>query len=323
MKISLITPAPRHSRKGNRVTALRWARILRGLGHRVHIEEEYAGHRCDLLVALHARRSYPSIERFRSMHPKLPLVLALTGTDLYGDIHTDAQARQALEMASRLIVLQPMGADELPGHLRPGVRVIYQSVTPPPGKILPAKGVFEVCVLGHLRPVKDPFRAARAARLLGTSSRIRIVHVGAALSREMEEQARAEAAANPRYTWLGELPRWKALRILARSRLHVLSSKMEGGANAVCEAIACSVPTLSSRISGSVGLLGPDYPGYFPFMDTRALASLMERAEEDPGFYRTIKEWCRKLGHLVEPSRERKSWQDLLRELAAEDGAPR
>ncbi len=129
MRISLVTPAPSHSRKGNRVTALRWGRILRALGHRVQIEETYTGRRCDLMVALHARRSHPSIDHFHRTHPNLPLVLALTGTDLYGDIHTDPLAQQSLEMASRFVLLQPDGIAELPEHLRPKARVIYQSFT--------------------------------------------------------------------------------------------------------------------------------------------------------------------------------------------------
>ena len=104
MKICLVTPAPHGSRKGNRVTALRWAKILRNLGHRVAVEQEYRGQRCDLAVALHARRSFPSIERFSSQHPNLPLILALTGTDLYGDIHDDPEAQRSLEMATRLVV---------------------------------------------------------------------------------------------------------------------------------------------------------------------------------------------------------------------------
>ena len=315
MDIALITPAPRTSRQGNRITAARWAGILRGLGLRVSVREEYDGRRCDVMVALHALRSHASVRRFRESRPEQPLVLALTGTDLYGDIHTHPQARESLEMATRIIVLQSMGAEELPERLRPVVRVICQSVRPPARLPQPSADAFEVCVLGHLRPVKDPFRAARAARLLGPSSRIRILHVGGALSPEMEAAAREEAASNPRYQWLGEVPRWKALRILARSRLHVISSKMEGGANAVCEAIACSVPTLSSRIPGSMGLLGRDYPGYFPFMDTEALASLLERAETDAAFCREIREWCIRLKPLVDPARERENWRSLLDDL--------
>jgi hypothetical protein len=144
VQIRLITPAPTYSRKGNRVTALRWARILRELGHRVIIEQEYQGQRCDLMVALHARRSHPSIVRFRDEHPDLPLILALTGTDLYGDIHTDASAQESLELADLFIVLQPSGIAELPERLRHKARVIYQSVTPPPGQFTPKKDLFEV-----------------------------------------------------------------------------------------------------------------------------------------------------------------------------------
>jgi putative glycosyltransferase (TIGR04348 family) len=297
------------------VTALRWARLLRTLDHRVVIEQEYHDQSCDLLIALHACRSFASVERFHCHHPDLPLIVALTGTDLYNDIRTSQFAQQSLERASRLIVLQPMGLAELPEHLRHKARIIYQSVEAPKGNVTPRKNNFEVCVLAHLRPVKDPLRPALAARLLPPSSRLRVMHLGAALSEDMEKQARAEMAANPRYCWLGDRPRWQALRILARSRLLVLSSQMEGGANVVSEALAASVPVLSSRIPGSIGILGPDYPGYFPVGDTAALARLLNGAETDANFYHTLKAWCKRLKPLVDPARERQCWQNLLQEL--------
>jgi putative glycosyltransferase (TIGR04348 family) len=315
MKVCLITPAPPGSRKGNRVTALRWARILRGLDRRVTVRQEYGGDRCDLLVALHALRSFPSLEHYRAAHPEAPIVLALTGTDLYGAIHTHVEARRALEWATRLIVLQPRGLEALPAAVRDKGRVIYQSVPRPRVRPAPRPDRFEVCVLGHLRPVKDPFRTAQAARRLPPASRVQVLHLGAALSEEMAMQASAEAADNPRYRWLGEVPRWKALRVLARCRLLVLTSEMEGGANVISEALAASVPVLSSRIAGSLGLLGEGYPGYFPVGDTQALTRLLKRAETDAGFYRTLHDWCARLRPLVDPRRERHSWQALLREL--------
>ncbi|MGH9785114.1 MAG: glycosyltransferase [Terriglobia bacterium] len=146
---------------------------------------------------------------------------------------------------------------------------------------------------------------------------MRILHVGGALTKEMERQARAEMKSNPRYRWLGELPRGQALGLLARSRLHVLSSQMEGGANALCEAIACSVPTLASRIPGSVGILGPKYPGYFPVGNTRALARLLRRAETDAEFLKRLLDWCGRLKPLVEPAREREAWRRLLEEFTS------
>jgi putative glycosyltransferase (TIGR04348 family) len=315
MKIRLITPAPAHSRKGNRVTALRWAKLLRQLGHRVWIEEQYEGGACDLLVALHARRSYDSAARFRQEQPEQPLIVALTGTDLYQDIRTSCQAQEALEMATRLIVLQPMGLLELPERLRPKGRVIYQSVERSPSLPPRSKQSFDVCVLGHLRPVKDPFRTALAARRLPPGSRIRVLHVGGALSEEMAVRAKIEMAENSRYRWLGELPRWQARRVLARCHLLSLTSEMEGGANVISEAVAASVPIVASHISGSIGLLGGEYSGYFPVGDTQALAGLLERAETEPAFYAELQARCAGLAPLVQPERERQTWEALLREL--------
>jgi putative glycosyltransferase (TIGR04348 family) len=315
MRIGLVTPAPPGSRKGNRVTAQRWARLLRDLGHRVFIKQEYQGGRYDVLVALHAIRSFPSLERFHTARPDAPTILALTGTDLYGEIHTNPIADRALEMASRLIVLQPLGIEELPEPVRGKARVVFQSVPTPARLPTPRTGTFDVCVMGHLRPVKDPFRTAHAAWLLPASSRIRVLHLGAALSPDMAEAARAEEVVNPRYRWLGEQPRGRALRTLARCRLLSLTSQLEGGANVVSEALAVSVPVVSSRIAGSIGILGADYPGYFPFGDTEALAALLHRCETDVPFYASLKDWCRRLQPLVDPARERQAWADLLREL--------
>src|SRR5262249_57612100 len=119
MNILLVTPAPPGSRKGNRVTALRWAHLLRQLGHRVAIREEYRGERCDVLVALHARRSAGAVEAFRHARPTGPVVVALTGTDLYDDIRSNPTAQRTLEQASLLVVLQPLGIAELPRHVQP------------------------------------------------------------------------------------------------------------------------------------------------------------------------------------------------------------
>lgn len=317
MRILIVTPAKRRSRTGNRVTAERWAKLLRELGHRVTIDDAYRRQACDLMIALHARRSAGSIARFHERHPDKPLILALTGTDLYKDIHSNGQAQRSLELADRLVVLQPEGKKELSPRLRGKVRTIVQSVEAPSRKPEPLKRAFEVCVVGHLRPVKDPFRAALAAKRLPADSRIRIVHLGAALSDDMRRRAEAETEANPRYEWLGERSHAQTMQRLARARLLVLSSKMEGGANVVCEALAVGTPVVSSRIAGSIGLLGRDYPGYFPPGDTRALADLLHKAETDEAFYRHLADWCRDRAPQVRPERERQAWNDLLDELDA------
>lgn len=175
--------------------------------------------------------------------------------------------------------------------------------------------------MGHLRAVKDPFRTAQAARLLPSSSRIRVLHLGGIIDQEMEALALQEMAANPRYRWLGDLPRWRALRVLARCRLLALTSVMEGGANVVSEAIACGVPVIGSRIPGSTGLLGEDYPGYFPTGDTAALAALLRRVETDQVLYTELKARCQQLRWLADPAEERRRWAELLDQLAPDQPA--
>ena len=329
MRIGIVTPAPPRSHYGNRVTAQRWARLLHGLGHRVTISQQYEDEPLDLLIAIHAKRSHPAVRRFRLAYPGKPLIVALAGTDLYRDFPRSRRACESLELASRIVVLQPRALDELPPHLRRKARVIYQSSvcvhiksatgTAPARNVSPKRNDigqrFPVCVVGHLRTVKDPFRAAMAARLLPASSRIQILQVGGAMTPAMAARARAEMKRNRRYRWLGEQAPGRVRRILAQSCACVLSSRMEGGANAISEALRASVPVLASRVSGNVGMLGKRYPGYFSFRSTAQLAQLMSRFERNPQYRRELKSYCERLAPRFAPTRELAAWKALLREL--------
>ena len=315
MKIKLVTPAPAEVHTGNRTTADRWARLLGELGNEVGVQRDWNGEECDLLIALHARRSFPSIERFREAHPRIPLILALTGTDVYGDLEKGAEAKRSLEFATRIVVLQELAAEALPESAQGKVRVIYQSAERPAMSPPREVGCFQVCVLAHLRPVKDPLRAAHAVRDLPGSSRILVKHAGAILDPAFGRQVETEQRTNPRYRWLGPLAHEQAMDLLARSHVLALTSHVEGGANVVSEAITVRTPIISSRIPGSVGILGKDYTGYFPVGDSAALREQLARAESDDGFYRDLEQRIARLHPLVSAARERESWQALLREL--------
>ena len=295
--------------------------MLRELGHAAFIAEGGAGGRADALIALHARKSAQSVRASRELHGERPVVVALTGTDLYRDIHRDRAAQESLELADLLIVLHPGGAAELPARLRPKVRVVPQSAPAPRRKPAPSPRSFEVAVVGHLRREKDPLRAALAARLLPASSRIRIVHAGRALTGELRRAARLEQRENPRYRWLGELPRWKARALIGRARLLALTSEMEGGANVVSEAVAAGTPVLASRIPSMEAIFGSSYPGLFPFGSTRALARLLSRAEREPAFLSELASRSRALRPALSPAREKAALRGVVAELSRQRSA--
>jgi len=316
MNITLITPGSAQTISGNRITALRIGRILKQLGHRLAIQEQYDDKPCDLMIALHALRSFESIKKFKDKYPDLPLIVVLTGTDLYHYIHTDSNAQQSLELATRLVVLQERALDELEKRFHIKTRVIYQSATRMRRKAARSADEFKVCVIANLRPEKDPLRTAIAARKLPASSRVKVVHIGRALDARLEKAALAEIERNPRYCWPGELSHREARLLLASSHLLSITSRMEGSSNALCEALASSVPVVASKIPGLVGTLGEDYPGYFPAGDTRALTRLLWRAESEAEFYRQLEEHCARRAPLVDPLRERDCWQRLIQELS-------
>ncbi|MDD3294017.1 MAG: selenoneine biosynthesis selenosugar synthase SenB, partial [Geobacteraceae bacterium] len=312
MNIRFLAPLTQSIRNGNTVTCERWRSFFQDLGHRVFIGEEALDERCDLLVVFNACKNRRALSSFMERDPAQRLIVCLTGTDLYQDLKDDPGADEALRLADQLVVLHPLALKELPCEYRDKAMVIFQSAEKPqirpPGK----SDGFDVCVIAHLREVKDPLRAAYAARLLPPDSGVRVLLVGKALSEELGAAAEREMAVNRRFRWLGEKSAEDTAGILLRSRLLVVSSLFEGGANVVSEAIVSDVPVVGSDMACMRGLLGEDYPGLFPVGDTRRLADLLLRAERDEGFYAELAERCRRESRKFDPALERENLKILL-----------
>lgn len=312
--IVLVTPALAAANNGNWQTAQRWARMLRGQ-YRVRLCSEWQSGDEALMIALHARRSAASVQAWRAQHPERPLLLVLTGTDLYQDIAVDAQAQRSLQWADRLVVLNELGASALPQEWRAKVRVCLQSSTarhvarPKPQRHLRA------LMVGHLRAVKDPQCYFGAARLLAGRRDILLDHVGAALEPALGEAARALAVEQPSYRWLGACCHAQTRARIAAAHVLVHPSRLEGGAHAVIEAVVSGTPVLASRIDGNVGLLGADYGGYFEPGDAQGLARLLQRARDEPAMLPALAQQCALRAPLFEPARERATLLGLMDEL--------
>ena len=281
-RIVIVSPALADANNGNWQTARRWQQML-SPQHAVRIVREWpdaaASGQDRVMLALHARRSATSIAAWAAAGGTAGLAVVLTGTDLYRDIHSDEEARHSLALARRLVVLQERGPDALPAPLRRKARVIFQS-TSARQALSKSPNFVRAVMVGHLREEKSPQTLFAAARLLMDEPSLRIDHIGDALDPALGEAARATAAACPHYRWLGGLTHEATRRRIQRAHVLVHSSRMEGGAHVIMEAIRSGTPVLASRIDGNLGMLGGDYAGYFAWDDAAALAALLLRCRK-------------------------------------------
>lgn len=315
-----MTPALAQANNGNWQTAHRWAQLLRP-AYRVGLVEHWTGGDEALLVALHARRSAAAIAAFRAEHPARPIVLVLTGTDLYRDIATDAAAQRSLEIADALVVLNELGARQLPEALRAKAHVVLQSCAA--RAPLPCSNRhLRALMVGHLRDEKDPRTYWRAAERLAARADIRLDHLGAALDPTLGAEAAALAAVLPSFRWLGGLPHAAARRRIQAAHVLVHPSRMEGGAHVVIEAIRSGTPVLASCIDGNLGLLGAGYEGVFEPGDDAALAALLARARDDADMLPRLAAQLAPRAALFAPEAERATLRGLVAALLARPTPP-
>ncbi len=313
--LALVTPALAAANNGNWQTAQRWARLLHG-HYAVQVMGQWpppqpTGPAPLGLIALHARRSADSVHRWRQAHPQGPLVVVLTGTDLYRDIAHDPSAQRSLALADALVVLNELGAQSVPAEHRAKVRVILQST--PSRKALPkTTRHLRALMVGHLREEKDPRAYFAAAEALLARSDIHLDHIGAPLDEALGQEAQALMARQPRYRWLGALPHAATLKRIQAAHVLVHASRMEGGAHVVIEAIACGTPVLASAIDGNLGLLGDGYPGTFAPGDAQALAALLQRCRDDAAMLPALQAACAARAALFAPAAEQRNLLALL-----------
>lgn len=282
--------------------------------YRVNVVAQWSQGEEALMIALHARKSAPSIAAWRAARPRQPLVVTLTGTDLYRDIEIDAGAQRSLATADILVVLNEHGANRLPPAYRGKCRVVLQSSQ---SRLMPQKTSrhLRALMVGHLRDEKDPRTYFRAAQRLAERHDIRLDHVGAALDAVLGEEAAQLAAAQPNYRWLGGISHRSVLRRIQSAHVLVHPSRMEGGAHVVIEAIRSGTPVLASRIDGNLGLLGDDYQGTFAVGDDLALAKLLERTRDEPNFLQALQRQVAARADRFSPGAESATLRGLVAEL--------
>ena len=312
IKIHLVSPQSNVERTGNHCTTSQWFRLFTELGHQVRT----SGGKVDdseVLIALHASHSRDTIRRHRSVHPNRKIVVALSGSDIYPQ--PDEAALHSMALSDRIVALQERTVTQVPAEERHKVRVIIQSAVPIGHPKPPDESLFPVCVVGHFRNVKDPLRTALAARLLPEDSKILVRHIGGILESHYHALVEQELRENPRFRWLGEGSEQEVANEIASSRVLILTSHFEGGARVVGEAMVHGTPVIASRIEGVIGLLGGDYPGFFPVGDHQALADLLYKVETDADFRQLLESLAPRFAPRFHPSRERDAWRHLLADL--------
>lgn len=282
---------------------------------RVIVQTAWDGTPADALIALHAQRSAASIAKFRA-DSKRRIGVVLTGTDLYRDLPDSQAASESLDIADRIVVLQDEAPHLLRGEWRRKTEVIFQSakhLAPMRKRTTRLAGV----VVGHLRDEKDPRTLFAAVERLPRDLAVTIRHIGEALDPELGHAARALERRDPRYRYVGALPRGLTRAALKAAHVLIHPSVVEGGANVIVEAITAGTPVIASRISGNVGMLGRDYPGYFEPRDASGLAARLVQALREPGYLRCLRAACAARSPLFRPAVEARAVQRLVATLMA------
>lgn len=323
-RVVIVSPALADANNGNWQTARRWQRLL-SAHHSARITRTWPDSSAealatpdDVMLALHARRSAPSIAAWAQQRGSQGLAVVLTGTDLYRDIATDANAQQSLALAQRLVVLQALGPQALPEGLRAKTQVVFQSTTA--RATLPKTSRhLRALMVGHLREEKDPHTLLTAAHFLSHADGVLIDHIGLPLDAALGAAALATAADCPHYRWLGGLPHAATRSHIQRAHVLVHTSRMEGGAHVLMEAVCSGTPVLASRIAGNVGMLGADYAGYFEPGNAAQLATLLREARatqtQPSGLLAQLAAQCALRAPLFAPTSEQQALLNLVQSL--------
>lgn len=308
VNIDILVPNLGIASAGNSVTADRYRVIFESLGHSTTITDTPSS---KVVVALNAYRTSVAVG---ALAAHTTLVAVLTGTDIYKFWDTDREAvASTLQRASVIVGLNDRAGHRLPEELQSKFTTIKEGAertpvsemhSPPP----PLKAI----AVGHLREEKDPQLLIDALNLLPPQSSMRVDHYGATHSEQWGEWARQVCAGNARYQWHREVPRSALEDVYANAHLLINTSRIEGGANVVSEAVMAGLPILATAIDGNVGVLGSAYPGLVAPGSAADLAEKLRWVESDPDALETLARASRGLQGELSIEHEAEQWRILL-----------
>jgi glycosyltransferase involved in cell wall biosynthesis len=341
----ILTPFGQKSGMGNWRTASRYAQMLRASGINASIYEPsqiedactHSGQRT-VAIVLNAARSSEAVTTF--VAEQIPVMLVMTGTDLYGALSPEQsgseryqRAEQALHLARLILVLQAEAGDEIRRRwpkLADRVHCVLQTSAPrkPYAPVMTQHSkTIRFLVAGHIREEKDPrtafigfhraFPDGWATRADGGRVPVRLIHVGSHQDKMLAQELIRLGAQYPGILLEGPLSHAQTLRQMTHVHCLIQSSVSEGGALVVSEAVACRLPVIASAIPAHRGQMGADYPGFFKTGDPDDLARVLQQFVSDDVFVARLRESGQALASLLaSPTAEREALARLVRQLS-------
>ncbi|MEY2777737.1 MAG: hypothetical protein RLY30_1835 [Pseudomonadota bacterium] len=327
--VLISSPFGPETQSGNWRTAARYASLLGQARYVVRLivgmgdVEDWRG--VDVAVVLHARRSFAVAQR--AGRDRIPYLVVLTGTDLYGDLGPNGSAAdrsvciETLRGALAAIVLQREAKDSLEQALRewdvhtPIHTILQTSSWTQVAEPAEGAGTLRCLMVGHIRPEKDPLTGIRGfLTAQAVCSELRLVHLGGSLDETLTLRMHDLAREHPDVLSLQGAVTHACVRDwMDRSDILIHPSRAEGGALVIAEAISRNLVVLASRIPGNWGVLGGDYPGLFEAGQPNALAELLVRLQRDVGLCSQLREAIHALrGRLCSPQAELQALVDAI-----------
>ncbi|MEO1857586.1 MAG: glycosyltransferase [Rubritalea sp.] len=318
MHILISSAYPLSSPKGNSITAKRIESLLTQTGNTAQAINTDMPPTADAMISLHATKTLASSKSFKVNSPNGKLIVYLTGTDLYREqTNNNPEFFEALSLADALVVGQRASLASIPTEFLKKSHFIPASVLlPPVDKVSPPPHP-SLALIGHLRPVKNPFLMNQALEKLA-DIKLEAFTLGAALEPSMLSEVQCWQQSNPRFNWLNDVTYSKTLSWIEQVDFTLNTSHSEGGSNAVAESIALGTPVLASKIEGNVGMLGDDYLGYFEPDNVSALAALIRRSITDHSFHSKLLQQIADLQQNFLPAKETAGWLKLLKQPPTE-----
>lgn len=322
MHILIASPYPLDSPKGNSVSAKRIQTLLKNAGHHATAIHDDKTPNAEVLIALHATKTWKTSSYFKEHHPAARLIIYLTGTDLYRDLPAEnPDCIKAMDLADQLVISQDSSLHSIPHKYQGKTRVVRTSAVLPELGEAPQVPQPSFALIAHLREAKNPFLMNKAMDLIPDLD-IHAYTLGKALEQCYAAEARGWQRTDSRFKWLEDVPYPDALAWISRVTATINTSHMEGGANAVIESIMLGTPVLASHIEGNTGMLGNDYDGYFKPNCPHSLANLMQRVVREPAFLQHLRLQIKERQAHFSSERETQDWLQCINPALAGNPKP-